>query len=165
MPSDQSTWLISAPQDGDSEGLKDELERKFQSQLRSFDRNSLVQVPIPVFKVRLGLKRRALLFNESQTGTLAGLINLSEDLVKQDAYFTQTTAKIVETIRNLLNNEQAKVLQHTQVNDVSVDDYLRHWRWNEGRYIVHKDLKDIVETMNKVRRYDHSFFLSVLMCV
>ncbi|KAF8523067.1 hypothetical protein BU17DRAFT_43994 [Hysterangium stoloniferum] len=133
MPSDQSTWLISVPQDGDAEGLHQELEAKFQQQLKSFDRSSSTQITLPTFK----------------TGTLAGLITLSEDLPKQDAYFTQTTARIVETIRNLLNNDPAKMPQHTQVNDRSVDEYLRNWRWNEGRYAVHKGLREIVDSLNK----------------
>lgn len=51
MPSDQATWLISAPQDGDSEGLVQELQFKFQQQLRSFDKNTLTQITVPAFKV------------------------------------------------------------------------------------------------------------------
>ena len=86
-----------------------------------------------------------------QTGTLDGLINLSEDLTKQDVFFTQTTAKIVDIIRNLLNNDPSKMSQHTLVNDRSVDEYLLGgWRWNEGRYAVHRALRDIVDTLNKV---------------
>ena len=69
----------------------------------------------------------------------------------------------METIRNLLNNEQSKVLQHTQVNDRSVDEYLRNWRWNEGRYIVHRDLKDIVETLNRVSCVNARLILCVLI--
>ena len=53
MPSDQATWLISAPQDGDSEGLLQELESSFKKEIRSFDRSSLTQIPIPAFKVGL----------------------------------------------------------------------------------------------------------------
>ena len=52
MPSDQSTWLIAVPQDGDAEGLQQELETKFQQQLRTFDRSSLAQLSLPTFKVR-----------------------------------------------------------------------------------------------------------------
>lgn len=51
MPSDQSTWLIAVPQDGDSDGLHQELETKFQNQLRTFDRKNLTQLNIPSFKV------------------------------------------------------------------------------------------------------------------
>ncbi|KAF8521475.1 ATPase V1 complex subunit C [Gautieria morchelliformis] len=134
MPSDQSTWLISVPQDGDSDGVHQELENRFQQQSRAFDRKNFTQLSLPAFK----------------TGTLDGLISLSEDLVKQDAFFTQTTAKIVETIRNLLNNDPSKMSQHTLVNDRSVDEYLLGgWRWNEGRYAVHRGLRDIVETLNR----------------
>ncbi|GJJ08827.1 hypothetical protein Clacol_003046 [Clathrus columnatus] len=132
MPSDQATWIISAPQDGDSEGLVQELQYKFQQQLRSFDKNNITQFVIPAFKV----------------GTLGDLVNLSEELPKQDTYFTQTTARIVETIRSLLNNDPNKVPQHTQVNDRSIDEYLQSWKWNEGRYIVHRSLKEILDGLN-----------------
>ena len=41
--------------------------------------------------------------------------------------------------------------QHTLVNDRSEDEYLFDgWRWNEGRYAVHRGLRDIVDTLNKV---------------
>ncbi|KAF8585545.1 ATPase V1 complex subunit C [Ramaria rubella] len=134
MPSDQSTWLVAVPHDGDSEGLHQELETKFHQQLRTFDRDSLAQLSLPTFK----------------TGTLDGLISLSEELPKQDAYFTQTTAKIVDTIRNLLNNDPAKMTQHILVNDRDVDEYLLGgWRWNEGRYAVHRPLRELVDTLNK----------------
>lgn len=86
-----------------------------------------------------------------QTGTLDGLISLSEDLPKQETFFTQTTAKIVDTIRNLLNNDPSKMSQHTLINDQTADEYLLSgWRWNEGRYAMNKGLRDIVDILNKV---------------
>ena len=51
MPSDQSTWLIAVPQDGDSEGLQQELEARFQQQLKTFDRSTIAQLNMPTFKV------------------------------------------------------------------------------------------------------------------
>lgn len=87
-----------------------------------------------------------------QTGTLEGLITLSEDLPKQDAFFTQTVAKIVEILRNLLNNDSSKLAQHILVDEQPVDQYmLDHWQWNGGRYVIHRSVKEIVETLNKVR--------------
>lgn len=133
MPSNQATWLISAPQDGDSEGLIQELQYKLQQQLRSFDTNDVSQLAVPAFKV----------------GTLGNLVSISEELPKHDTYFTQTTARIVETIRNLLNNDPTKVPQHTQVNDMTIDEYLQNWRWNEGRYVIHKSLEEVVDVLNK----------------
>jgi len=132
MPSDQSTWLLSVPQDGDSEGLLQELHGKFSS--KSLPANGLAQLQIPAFK----------------TGTLESLITLSEELPKQDSVFTQTIAKIVDILRNLLNNDPSKLAQHILVEERPVDDYLlQDWTWNEGRYVLHKSLKEIVDTLAK----------------
>jgi V-type H+-transporting ATPase subunit C len=51
MPSDQSTWIISVPQDGDSEGLLEELGSKISQQSKAFTPNNMGQLPIPSFKV------------------------------------------------------------------------------------------------------------------
>ncbi|EEB86593.1 hypothetical protein MPER_16396, partial [Moniliophthora perniciosa FA553] len=111
-----------------------ELSTKLSQQSKSFSPNSLGELTIPSFK----------------TGTLDSLISLSEELPKQDTYFTNTVAKIVDTLRNLLNNDPSKLSQHILVNERSVDDYvLRNWKWNEGRYGVQKSLKEMVDTLNK----------------
>jgi V-type H+-transporting ATPase subunit C len=156
MPSDQSTWLLSVPQDGDSEGLLQEMHAKFS--LKSFPTNGLVQLQIPSFKVRSLLptarKRQYqanLLLQFAQTGTLESLITLSEELPKQDSFFTQTIAKIVDILRNLLNNDPSKLAQHILVEERPIDEYLlNNWSWNEGRYVLHKSLKEIVDTLAKV---------------
>jgi V-type H+-transporting ATPase subunit C len=71
---------------------------------------------------------------------------------KQDAFFTATVAKTVDTLRNLLNNDPSKLSQHILVNENSVDSYLLNgWKWNESRYGVQKGLRDMVDTLNKVR--------------
>ena len=51
MPSDQSTWLIAVPQDGDSEGLHQELDTKFQQHIRTYDRKNFTQLSLPALKV------------------------------------------------------------------------------------------------------------------
>ncbi|KAF9243802.1 ATPase V1 complex subunit C [Melanogaster broomeanus] len=133
MPSDQSTWLIAVPNDGDAECLLPDLTSKFAQQLRS-SQPSIAELGIPAFK----------------TGTLDSLIALSEELPKQDAFFTSTVAKTVDTLRNLLNNDPAKLAQHILVNQRSVDDYIfKGWRWNEGRYGVQRSLRETVDVLNK----------------
>jgi len=133
MPSDQSTWLIAVPNDGDAEGLHSEITSKLAQQSRS-SQPSVSELGIPAFK----------------TGTLDSLITLSEELPKQDAFFTSTVAKAVDTLRNLLNNDPAKLAQHIQVNQRSIDDYiLKGWRWNEGRYGVQRSLRETVDILNK----------------
>jgi len=86
-----------------------------------------------------------------QTGTLESLITLSEELPKQDSIFTQTIAKIVDILRNLLNNDPSKLSQHILVEERPLDEYLlKGWSWNEGRYVLHKSLKEIVDTLARV---------------
>ncbi|KAJ8588194.1 ATPase V1 complex subunit C [Rhizopogon salebrosus TDB-379] len=131
MPSDQSTWLIAVPQDGDAEGLLPELTSKLHQHSKS---TGVAELAIPSFK----------------TGTLDSLIALSEELPKQDAFFTATVAKTVDTLRNLLNNDPAKLVQHVLVNEQSVDDYiLGGWKWNSGRYGVQRSLREMVDVLNK----------------
>ncbi|EMD41707.1 hypothetical protein CERSUDRAFT_110285 [Gelatoporia subvermispora B] len=128
MPSDQSTWLIAVPDNGESETLQQDLATKMPKGA------VIADLPVPSFK----------------TGTLESLISLSDELPKQDAVFTSTVAKIVDTLRSLLNNDPAKLAQHVQVEEQSVDAYLlRGWRWNEGRYGVQRGLKDMVDVLNK----------------
>ncbi|KAG2160086.1 ATPase V1 complex subunit C [Suillus bovinus] len=128
MPSDQSTWLIAVPQDGDSESLLPEITNKLPQHTR------LAELGIPSFK----------------TGTLDSLIALSEELPKQDAFFTATVAKIVDTLRNLLNNDPTKLVQHVLVNELSADDYvLGGWKWNDSRYGVQRSLREMVDVLNK----------------
>ncbi|KAH8835378.1 hypothetical protein DL96DRAFT_1573964 [Flagelloscypha sp. PMI_526] len=126
MPSEQSTWLIAVPSDGDSEGVIEELAGKL-------GRTAVAPLPIPSFK----------------TGTLDALISLSDDLPKQESFFTATVAKNVDTLRNLLNNDPGKLSQHILVDETPVDDYLASWKWNEGRYGVSKGLPEMVDVLNK----------------
>ena len=53
MPSEQSTWLLSAPQDGDAEGIVEELTNKIQQHTRSFPRKNISEFGIPTFKVHI----------------------------------------------------------------------------------------------------------------
>lgn len=152
MPSDQSTWLIAIPSDGDAEGILPEIIYKLAQVSRS-PQAAVTEFTIPAFKVDRPFTHphTAHAAPNSQTGTLDSLITLSEELPKQDAFFTSTVAKTVDTLRNLLNNDPAKLAQHILVNERSVDDYiLKGWRWNEGRYGVQRSLRDTVDALNKV---------------
>ncbi|KAF8649839.1 hypothetical protein AX16_005602 [Volvariella volvacea WC 439] len=134
MPSDQSTWLISVPQDGESEGIVQELSYKLSQSTKLIPPSNISQFGIPSFK----------------TGTLDLLISLSEELPKQEAFFTATVAKIVDTLRSLLNNDPAKLAQHILVNEESVDTYLlKDWKWNESRYGIQRSTKELLDALHK----------------
>ncbi|KAG8896254.1 Vacuolar ATP synthase subunit C, partial [Tulasnella sp. 403] len=133
MPSDQATWLIAVPDDSDAIGLEHNLRTKLvQSKILS--RENVAELEVP------GLK----------TGTLDLLITLSEELPKHDHTFTQVTAKIVDTLRNLLNNDPARLGQHTLVDERTVDEYLLGgWKWNTGKYPVARGLRELVDGLVK----------------
>lgn len=50
MPSDQCSWLIAVPSDGDAEGMYQELTGKFESQ-KALQRDSFSEFKIPELKV------------------------------------------------------------------------------------------------------------------
>jgi V-type H+-transporting ATPase subunit C len=50
MPSDQSTWLIAIPNDGDAEGLLPEITSKLVQASRS-SQAAVTEFAIPAFKV------------------------------------------------------------------------------------------------------------------
>ncbi|KAB5593008.1 Vacuolar H+-ATPase V1 sector subunit C [Ceratobasidium theobromae] len=133
MPSDQSSWLIAAPNDGDAEGLCQELAGKFETQ-KALPRSNLAEFKIP----------------ELKTGTLDILITLSEELPKHDSNFTSTVGKIVDTLRNLLNNDSSRLAQHILVDEKSCDEYLLDgWKWNSGKYNPGRSLREIVDGLVK----------------
>ncbi|CEL58311.1 V-type H+-transporting ATPase subunit C [Rhizoctonia solani AG-1 IB] len=133
MPSDQSSWLIAVPHDGDTEGLYQELSGKLESQ-KALSRSNLGEFKVP----------------ELKTGTLDLLITLSEELPKHDSNATTTIGKIVDTLRNLLNNDPSRLAQHTLVEEKTCDDYLlKDWKWNSGKYNTGRSLRDTVDTLVK----------------
>ena len=78
-------------------------------------------------------------------------MSLSEELPKVDGFFTTAVGKVVDTLRNLLNNDPARLEQHLLVNEHLCEDYLlREWRWNVGKYGLNRNLRDIVDALNKV---------------
>jgi len=78
-------------------------------------------------------------------------------LPKYDANFTATVAKIVETLRNLLNNDPSKLAQHISINGKPVDNYLlNYWHWNEGRYGTQRGLRDMTDVLIKARFHTSS---------
>ncbi|QRW05757.1 V-type H+-transporting ATPase subunit C [Ceratobasidium sp. AG-Ba] len=133
MPSDQCSWLVAVPADGDAEGLYQDLAGKFEAQ-KALQRNDFAEFKIP----------------ELKTGTLDLLITLSEELPKHDSNFTSTVGKIVDTLRNLLNNDPSRLAQHTLVDEKTCDEYLLNdWRWNSGKYGLQRSLREIVDGLVK----------------
>ncbi|SPO32797.1 probable VMA5 - H+-ATPase V1 domain 42 KD subunit, vacuolar [Ustilago trichophora] len=133
MPSDLAYWIISVPlEDGDPHRMFSELGSKLLSDGGSAS-NDFGQLQFPPLK----------------TGTLESLISLSEDLPKFDGQYTQIVAKIIDTLRALLNNDESALAQHVLVNEQSLDDYMLGWSWNTGKYRADRGLRETVESLGK----------------
>lgn len=133
MPSDLAYWIISVPlEDSDPHRMFSELGSKLLSDGGSAS-NDFGQLSFPPLK----------------TGTLESLISLSEDLPKLDGQYTQIVAKIIDTLRALLNNDEAALSQHVLVNEQSLDDYMLGWSWNTGKYRADRGLRETVEALGK----------------
>lgn len=134
MPSDLAYWFITVPiQDNDPHAMMSSLGHALlKDNITTSDELGLLSLP-PL-----------------KTGTLESLISLSEDLPKQDTAFTGVVAKIVDILRNLLNNDADALSQHVQVNEKSIDEYILGWSWNGQKYRVDRSLREIVETLGKV---------------
>ena len=133
MPSDLAYWLISVPlEDADPHRMFSEIGNKLLSDGGSAS-NDFGQLSFPPLK----------------TGTLESLILLSEELPKTDTAHTQVVAKIIETLRNLLNNDENALAQHVLVNEQNLDDYMLSWSWNTGKYRADRSLGEIVDALGK----------------
>ncbi|SNX87691.1 probable VMA5 - H+-ATPase V1 domain 42 KD subunit, vacuolar [Melanopsichium pennsylvanicum] len=133
MPSDLAYWIVSVPlEDSDPHRMFSELGSKLLSDGGSAS-SDFGQLFFPPLK----------------TGTLESLISLSEDLPKLDATYTQIVAKIIDTLRALLNNDETALAQHVLVNEQTLDDYMLSWSWNTGKYRADRGLTDTVEMLGK----------------
>lgn len=137
MPSDLAYWLITVPiQDHDPHAMMSSVSRALlKDNITAPEEIGVLSLP-PL-----------------KTGTLESLISLSEDLPKQDSVFTGVVAKIVDILRNLLNNDADALSQHVQVNEKAIDDYILGWGWNGQKYRTDRSLREIVETLGKVSQW------------
>lgn len=129
--------MVSVPlQDGDPHRMMSELSSALisSSSSGSSSQPSFGQLNLPPLK----------------TGTLDSLISLSDDLPKFDSTFTSIVAKIHETLRSLLNDDENALAQHCLVNERSIDDYMMDWAWSTSKYRTDRSIKDVVEALNKV---------------
>lgn len=136
MPSDLAYWLVAVPlQDHDPHRMMSELSSTLLKDGGAAS-SELGQLTLPPLK----------------TGTLESLIGLSDELPRHDAAFTQVVAKIVDTLRALLNNDAEALAQHVLIQEKPIDDYMLGWSWNGSKYRTERSLGELIETLSKVGR-------------
>ncbi len=151
MPSETSYWLLSVPlEDHDAHAMYSSLASALSIPAAASHGSAGTDTPfdssVPVSN--LGV----ISLPPFKTGTLQSLISLADDLPKHDAAFTSIVSKIVDTLRNLLNDDREALSQHVRVNEQSLDQYVvGNWGWNASKYRVgERSLVDVVDSLAKV---------------
>ncbi|KAI9597747.1 hypothetical protein BDF19DRAFT_434330 [Syncephalis fuscata] len=129
-------WLISVPVNAGNSSTGQAEQDRVQSwhQLR----RSIAEEPTEYAETC------ALKFPSFKTGSLDGLMTLSDELVKYDQALEATANKLADTLGNLLGEERKHLSLHLTVYDKSVDHYVKTFQWNTTKYRPDRPLKDIV---------------------
>ncbi|PFH63339.1 hypothetical protein XA68_13796 [Ophiocordyceps unilateralis] len=97
------------------------------------DNGTVVPFRIPDFKI----------------GTLDALVQQADDLAKLEASCQAVVAKVGDSLRQVLHNDEDRIASYKMVNDKPTDQYLRNFSWNKIRYRADKPLGELVDTLRK----------------
>ncbi|CAG8012281.1 unnamed protein product [Penicillium salamii] len=89
--------------------------------------------PIPEFKI----------------GTLDALVQQADELAKLEASCQGVVAKVGDSLKNILEGDEAQIEQMKVVNDKPVDQYLRTFQWNKVKYRADKSLAELIDLLQK----------------
>ncbi|PNY25945.1 V-type proton ATPase subunit C, partial [Tolypocladium capitatum] len=82
-------------------------------------------------------------------GTLDALVQQADDLAKLEATCQAVVAKVGDSLRQVLDNDEERIASYKMVNDKPTDQYLRSFSWNKIRYRADKSLGELVDTLRK----------------
>ncbi|EHK50071.1 vacuolar H+-ATPase V1 sector, subunit C [Trichoderma atroviride IMI 206040] len=124
--------LISLPQSAFDSGDRDEAISSLSATITS-DNGSVLPFSIPDFKI----------------GTLDLLVQQADDLAKLEGACQSVVAKVADSLRTVLNNDEDRMASYKMVNDKPTDHYLRNFSWNKMRYRADKPIADLIGTLQK----------------
>ncbi|MCJ1479584.1 hypothetical protein MMC13_008270 [Lambiella insularis] len=97
------------------------------------DLGTVTPFPIPEFKI----------------GTLDALVQQADELAKLENSCEAVVAKVGDSLKTILEGDEAKVSQQKTVNDKPVDQYLKTFTWNKVKYRADKPLGELIDTLQK----------------
>ncbi|KAL7892546.1 hypothetical protein HDV63DRAFT_243289 [Trichoderma sp. SZMC 28014] len=124
--------LISLPQSAFDSGDRDEAISSLSATITS-DNGTVLPFSIPDFKI----------------GTLDLLVQQADDLAKLEGACQSVVAKVADSLRTVLNNDEDRMASYKMVNDKPTDHYLRNFSWNKMRYRADKPIADLIGTLQK----------------
>ncbi|EPE26866.1 Vacuolar ATP synthase subunit C [Glarea lozoyensis ATCC 20868] len=86
---------------------------------------------------------------EFKIGTLDALVQQADDLSKLESACQGVVAKVGESLKSLLEGDEAKIAQQKTVNDKPADQYLRTFSWNKVKYRADKPLAELIDSLQK----------------
>ncbi|KIV98840.1 uncharacterized protein PV09_09411 [Verruconis gallopava] len=123
--------LVSLPTSITPSAHKDEAFGAIQKTVGS-DGNVL-PFAIPAFKI----------------GTLDALVQQADDLAKLSSGCEAVVGKVGDSLKSILDGDEAKVADQKTINDKPVDQYLRSFQWNKVKYRADKSIADLIELLQK----------------
>ncbi|KAF4630109.1 hypothetical protein G7Y89_g8040 [Cudoniella acicularis] len=124
--------LVSLPTSISPSNDKEEALTALRSTI-SNDNGAVLPFKIPEFKI----------------GTLDALVQQADDLAKLENACEGVVAKVGDSLRSLLEGDEAKIAQQKTVNDKPVDQYLRSFNWNKVKYRADKPLAELIDSLQK----------------
>ncbi|KAG5973160.1 hypothetical protein E4U58_005604 [Claviceps cyperi] len=124
--------VVSLPLSALGSGDKDAAVSSISSAI-SPDIGSVSHFNVPDFKI----------------GTLDALVEQADDLAKLEATCQAVVAKVGESLKSILNNDEERLAAYKMVNDKPTDQYLRNFSWNKIRYRSDKSLGELIAVLQK----------------
>ncbi|KAF2131810.1 ATPase, V1 complex, subunit C [Dothidotthia symphoricarpi CBS 119687] len=82
-------------------------------------------------------------------GTLDALVQQADELTKLEAACQGVVVKVGDSLKTILDGDEAKVQQQKTINDKPVDQYLRTFQWNKVKYRADKSIKELIDSLQK----------------
>ncbi|KAH7326707.1 hypothetical protein B0I35DRAFT_449174 [Stachybotrys elegans] len=124
--------LLSLPLSGFDSSDREDALSSLKATISS-DNGTVLPFNIPEFKI----------------GTLDALVQQADELAKLEANCHAVVAKVADSLRTVLSNDEDRLLQYKMVNDKPTDQYLCNFSWNKNRYRADKSLAELISTLQK----------------
>ncbi|KAK2761547.1 Vacuolar ATP synthase subunit C [Arachnomyces sp. PD_36] len=124
--------LISLPSSITPSHHRDDALEKITSTI-SVDQDAVTSFPIPEFKI----------------GTLDALVHQADELTRLEGLCEAVVGKVGDSLKTILEGDEAQIERMKTVNDKPVDNYLRSFSWNKVKYRADKPLGELIDLLQK----------------
>ena len=82
-------------------------------------------------------------------GSLDALVQQADDLGKLNQSAEGVIAKLSDSLKSILDGDEAKAAEQKIVNDKPTENYLRSFQWNKVRYRADRPIGELVDILQK----------------